>query len=165
PGSLPAVRVPGGGARATRTGPHRAHPEPGGRGAARGRQGGRRVPAGAGRGPAGAHRALPVRRWGGGGGRGGGRVPRGGEGAHGAQGRWVRRAAGPEALAAALAELAQEGPGALIVQPEVVESAGTSIRAVLTGGRLLAVTERRAAAPEWRSNIAGGAAQCRAELT
>src|SRR5262249_43673004 len=35
--------------------------------------------------------------------------------AHGAQGRWVRRAAGPEALAAALAELAQEGPGALIV--------------------------------------------------
>ena len=85
--------------------------------------------------------------------------------AHGAQGRWVRRAAGPEALAAALAELAQEGPGALIVQPEVVESAGTSIRAVLTGGRLLAVTERRAAAPEWRSNIAGGAAQCRAELT
>src|SRR5262249_16284136 len=85
--------------------------------------------------------------------------------APGAQGRWVRRAAGPEALAAALAELAQEGPGALIVQPEVVESAGTSIRAVLTGGRLLAVTQRRAAAPEWRSNIAGGAAQCRAGLT
>src|SRR5262249_4611118 len=97
--------------------------------------------------------------------RGGGGYRAGGNGAHGAEGRWVRRAAGPEALAAALAELAQEGPGALIVQPEVVESAGTSIRAVLTGGRLLAVTERRAAAPEWRSNIAGGAAQCRAELT
>jgi len=84
---------------------------------------------------------------------------------HGAQGRWVRRAAGPEALAAALAELAEEGPGALIVQPEVVECAGTSIRAVITGGRLLAVTQRRAAAQEWRSNIAGGAAQRRAELT
>jgi RimK family alpha-L-glutamate ligase len=85
--------------------------------------------------------------------------------AHGAQGRWVRRAAGPEALAAALAELAEEGPGALIVQPEVVECAGTSIRAVVTGGRLLAVTQRHAAAPEWRSNIAGGAAQRRTELT
>ena len=85
--------------------------------------------------------------------------------AHGAQGRWVRRAAGPEALAGALAELAEEGPGALIVQPEVVECAGTSIRAVITGGRLLAVTQRRAAAPEWRSNVAGGAAQRRMELT
>ena len=85
--------------------------------------------------------------------------------AHGAQGRWVRRAAGQEALAAALAELAAEGPGALIVQPEVVECAGTSIRAVVTGGRLLAVTERQATAPEWRSNIAGGAVQRRAELT
>src|SRR5262245_30917941 len=85
--------------------------------------------------------------------------------AHGAQGRWVRRAADPAALAAALAELAEEGPGALIVQPEVVESAGASIRAVITGARLLAVTRRQAAAPEWRSNIAGGAAQRRAELT
>jgi ribosomal protein S6--L-glutamate ligase len=83
----------------------------------------------------------------------------------GAQGRWVRRAESREALATALAELAAEGPGALIVQPEVVECAGTSIRAVVTGGRLLAVTERRATAPEWRSNIAGGAAQRRAELT
>lgn len=84
---------------------------------------------------------------------------------HGAQGRWVRRAAEPPALAAALAELAAEGPGALIVQPQVVECAGVSIRAVLTGGRLLAVTERRAAPPEWRSNIAGGATQRRTELS
>jgi ribosomal protein S6--L-glutamate ligase len=85
--------------------------------------------------------------------------------AHGAQGRWVRRAESQEALAAALAELAPEGPGALIVQPEVVECAGASIRAVVTGGRLLAVTERQATAPEWRSNIAGGAVQRRAELS
>ncbi len=85
--------------------------------------------------------------------------------AHGAQGRWVRRAADPAALAAALAELAAEGPGALIVQPEVTECAGASVRAVLTGGRLIAVTERRAAPPEWRSNIAGGAVQRRIELT
>jgi RimK family alpha-L-glutamate ligase len=85
--------------------------------------------------------------------------------AHGAQGRWVRRAAEPSALAAALAELAADGPGALIVQPEVVECAGTSVRAVLTGGAVIAVTERRAAPPEWRSNIAGGATQRRAVLT
>ncbi len=85
--------------------------------------------------------------------------------AHGAQGRWVRRAERQEALATALAELAADGPGALIVQPEVVECAGTSIRAVVTGGRLLAVTERQATVTEWRSNIAGGAVQRRAELT
>src|SRR5215469_8408186 len=41
--------------------------------------------------------------------------------AHGAQGRWVRRAGDRAALAAALAELAVEGPGALVVQPEVTE--------------------------------------------
>jgi len=85
--------------------------------------------------------------------------------AQGAQGRWVRRAADQEALAAALAELSPEGPGALVLQPEVVECAGASIRAVVTGGRLLAVTQRQAIAPEWRSNIAGGAVQRRAELT
>ncbi len=85
--------------------------------------------------------------------------------AHGAQGRWVRRAADPAALATALAELAAEGPGAVIVQPEVTECAGVSVRAVLTGGQLIAVTERRAAPPEWRSNIAGGAVQRRVGLT
>ena len=84
---------------------------------------------------------------------------------HGAQGRWVRRAGDPAALAAALAELAAEGRGALVVQPEVVECAGRSVRAVITGGRVLAVTERTAAGPEWRSNIAGGASQRRVELT
>jgi len=85
--------------------------------------------------------------------------------AHGAQGRWVRRAADPAALATALAELAAEGPGALIVQPQVVECAGVSVRAVLTGGQPIAVTERRAVPPEWRSNIAGGATQRRTGLT
>ena len=85
--------------------------------------------------------------------------------AHGAQGRWVRRAADPQTLATALAELAVEGPGGLIVQPEITECAGVSVRAVLTGGEVIAVTERRATPPEWRSNIAGGAAQRRIELT
>lgn len=85
--------------------------------------------------------------------------------AHGAHGRWVRRAADPAALATALAELAAEGPGALIVQPEITECAGASVRAVLTGGEVIAVTERHATPPEWRSNIAGGATQRRIELT
>jgi len=84
---------------------------------------------------------------------------------HGAQGRWVRRAGDPAALAAAVAELAVEGPGALVVQPEIVECAGRSVRAVITGGRVLAVTERTAAGPQWRSNIAGGASQRRVDLT
>jgi ribosomal protein S6--L-glutamate ligase len=47
----------------------------------------------------------------------------------------------------------------------VTESAGISVRAVLTGGQLIAATERHAAPPEWRSNIAGGATQRRTELT
>ena len=77
----------------------------------------------------------------------------------GAPGRRSGRAA------TALAELAVEGPGALVVQPEVTECAGRSVRAVITGGRVLAVTERTAAGGEWRSNIAAGAAQHRVELT
>src|SRR5262249_9254201 len=85
--------------------------------------------------------------------------------AHGAQGRWVRRARDRAGLAAALAELAVEGPGALVVQPEVTECAGRSVRAVITGGRVLAGPAPRAAAGEWRSNIAGGAEQHRVELT
>jgi ribosomal protein S6--L-glutamate ligase len=84
---------------------------------------------------------------------------------HGAQGRWVRRAADPVSLEIALHELAAEGPGTLIVQPDIAECEGRSVRAVMTGGRLLAATERRAAAGEWRSNVAGGAAQSPTELT
>ena len=78
---------------------------------------------------------------------------------HGAQGRWVRRASDPDSLAIAVRELAIEGPGALIVQPEIVECRGASIRSVVTGGRVLATTERTAGPGEWRSNVAGGASQ------
>jgi RimK family alpha-L-glutamate ligase len=84
---------------------------------------------------------------------------------HGAQGRWVRRAADPTALAVAYAELMAEGPGALIVQRYVVESEGTSVRAIVTGGRLVASTRRTAAPPEWRSNVAAGARQVPVDLT
>ncbi len=78
---------------------------------------------------------------------------------HGAQGRWVRRAGDAAALKTAFDELLAEGPTALILQPEVVEARGRSIRVVLTGGRVLAVTERTAGNASWRSNIAGGANQ------
>lgn len=84
---------------------------------------------------------------------------------HGAQGRWVRRAENAAMLTQAFHELESEGPGALILQPEVAEFYGRSIRAVITGRRLLAATLRTAAGNEWRSNIAGGATQCPVNLT
>lgn len=84
---------------------------------------------------------------------------------HGAQGRWVRRAEHAAALMQAFHELQSEGPGALILQPEVAEFHGRSIRVIITGGELLAATVRKAAGNEWRSNIAGGATQHPADLT
>ena len=85
--------------------------------------------------------------------------------AHGAQGRWVRRAAESGRTGHGARGTRGRRAGALIVQPQVVECAGVSVRAVLTGGQPIAVTERRAVPPEWRSNIAGGATQRRTELT
>jgi ribosomal protein S6--L-glutamate ligase len=84
---------------------------------------------------------------------------------HGAKGRWVRRADHATALAQAFHELTSEGPGALIVQPEVTEFHGRSIRAVITGGHLLAATLRTATENEWRSNIARGATQHPVDVT
>jgi ribosomal protein S6--L-glutamate ligase len=84
---------------------------------------------------------------------------------HGANGRWVRRADDPTSLAEGFHELESTGPGALIVQPQVTEFHGRSIRAVVTGQRLLAAELRVAAAGEWRSNIAHGATQHRINLT
>ncbi len=84
---------------------------------------------------------------------------------HGAQGRWVRRASTPDEVDDAVAELAAEGPGALVVQPEVVEARGSSLRVVVTGGRVVAVTERRARDGEWRSNINQGGRQYAVPLT
>ncbi|MGH3932607.1 MAG: ATP-grasp domain-containing protein, partial [Pseudonocardiaceae bacterium] len=84
---------------------------------------------------------------------------------HGAQGRWVRRAGHAAFLTQAFHELESEGPGALILQPEVAEFHGRSIRAIITGGHLLAATLRTAAGNEWRSNIARGAHQHPVDLT
>jgi ribosomal protein S6--L-glutamate ligase len=84
---------------------------------------------------------------------------------HGAKGRWVRRAEHAAVLTQSFHELTSEGPGALILQPEVTEFHGCSIRAVITGGHLLAATLRTAAGNEWRSNIARGATQHPVDLT
>lgn len=78
---------------------------------------------------------------------------------HGAQGRWVRRAADADELAAALAEFAPEGPSALVLQPEVVEFRGRTLRVIVTGGRPVAASLRMAAGQEWRSNVVRGASQ------
>jgi ribosomal protein S6--L-glutamate ligase len=78
---------------------------------------------------------------------------------HGAQGRWVRRAADAAELAAALAEFAPEGPSALVLQPEIVEFRGRTLRVIVTGGRAVAASLRTAAGEEWRSNVARGASQ------
>jgi ribosomal protein S6--L-glutamate ligase len=84
---------------------------------------------------------------------------------HGANGRWVRRADDRTSLTEGFHELESRGPGALIVQPQVTEFYGRSIRAVITGQRLLAAELRVAAAGEWRSNIAHGATQHHIDLT
>jgi ribosomal protein S6--L-glutamate ligase len=78
---------------------------------------------------------------------------------HGAQGRWVRRAADGAALEKAFGELAAEGHGALVLQPEVVECDGSSVRIIVTGGKMLVATERVASDGEFRSNVAAGASQ------
>jgi RimK family alpha-L-glutamate ligase len=83
----------------------------------------------------------------------------------GAQGRWVRRAADSSAFEVAFRELEREGPGTLILQPEVVECSGQSLRVVITGSNVLASAERSATSGEWRSNIAGGATQVPVNLT
>jgi len=78
---------------------------------------------------------------------------------HGAQGGWVRRAADAGELAAALTEFAPEGPSALVLQPEIVEFRGRTLRVIVTGGRPVAASLRTAAGEEWRSNVARGASQ------
>ena len=79
--------------------------------------------------------------------------------AHGAQGRWVRGAAGPAELERAYGELVAEGRGSLLLQPLVHEVAGRSLRLVVVRGRVVACTERSAPAGELQSNVSSGGSQ------
>ncbi|MGH3818205.1 MAG: ATP-grasp domain-containing protein [Pseudonocardiaceae bacterium] len=84
---------------------------------------------------------------------------------HGANGRWVRRAEDPASLAKEFRELESGGPGSLIIQPQVADFYGRSIRALITGGSVLATELRVAPENEWRSNITYGATQYPVDLT
>jgi RimK family alpha-L-glutamate ligase len=84
---------------------------------------------------------------------------------HGAQGRWVRRASDPAAFEKAFRELEAEGPGALVLQPEIVECDGRSVRIIVTGGKMLVATERVASDGDFRSNVSVGASQSPTELS
>lgn len=83
----------------------------------------------------------------------------------GAQGRWVRLAHDDAELARATAELLEEGPGAILVQPVSAKRLGESVRVIVTGGAVRAATVRHAAGGEWRSNIGAGGSQAPTELT
>jgi ribosomal protein S6--L-glutamate ligase len=84
---------------------------------------------------------------------------------HGAQGRWVRLARDSRELEHATAELREEGPGMILVQPVGAERLGESVRVIVTAGVVRAATVRNAAGSEWRSNIAAGGTQTRAKLS
>jgi ribosomal protein S6--L-glutamate ligase len=85
--------------------------------------------------------------------------------AHGGQGRWVRLAHDGEELERATAELREEGPGLILVQPVGAERLGESLRVIVTAGAVRAATVRHAIGPEWRSNISAGGTQAPAKLS
>ncbi len=84
--------------------------------------------------------------------------------AHGAQGRWVRRADDEAGLQAALTAFAGEDRDAVLVQELCREAAGRSVRVICTGGQVVAATERQAARGELRSNIGAGGSQRAVDL-
>lgn len=84
---------------------------------------------------------------------------------HGAQGRWVRLARNAADLERATAELLEEGPGTILVQPVGAERLGESVRVIVTAGVVRAATVRHASGSEWRSNINAGGTQSLTELS
>lgn len=78
---------------------------------------------------------------------------------HGAQGRWVRLVEGEDSLGVVLAEFAEEGRGAVVLQPFVPEARGRSLRVICTAGQVVAVTERRGADGQLHSNVSQGGSQ------
>ena len=83
----------------------------------------------------------------------------------GGQGRWVRLAHDGTELERATAELQEEGPGMILVQPVGAQRLGESLRVIVTAGVVHAATVRHAVGPEWRSNISAGGTQTPAELS
>lgn len=84
---------------------------------------------------------------------------------NGAQGRWVRLAHDSAELAQATAELQEDGPGTILVQPVGGERLGESVRVIVTAGVVRASTVRHAVGTEWRSNVSAGAAQAPTKLS
>lgn len=78
---------------------------------------------------------------------------------HGAQGRWVRRVDDADALRGAVREFQSEGRSSIVIQPEIIEFSGRSVRVLVTGGSVRGATQRSAGSEEWHSNIARGASQ------
>jgi ribosomal protein S6--L-glutamate ligase len=84
---------------------------------------------------------------------------------HGSQGRWVRLVHDDQELGRATAELRDEGPGMILVQPVGARRLGESVRVIVTAGVVRAATVRHAVGPEWRSNISVGGTQTPAKLS
>jgi ribosomal protein S6--L-glutamate ligase len=84
---------------------------------------------------------------------------------NGAQGRWVRLAHNTADLERATAELLEDGPGTILVQPIGAERLGESVRVIVTAGAVRAATVRHASGSEWRSNINAGGTQELTELS
>lgn len=82
---------------------------------------------------------------------------------HGGQGRWVRLIREESQVPALCEEFAQEGLGPILAQPFIEEAEGESIRVIVTAGRVVAASKRRAT-QDWRSNISLGGVQERYEL-
>jgi RimK family alpha-L-glutamate ligase len=77
---------------------------------------------------------------------------------HGGQGRWVRLIRDESQVPAVCKEFAQEGVGPILAQPFIEEAQGESIRVIVTAGRVIAASKRRAT-QDWRSNISLGGVQ------
>lgn len=83
---------------------------------------------------------------------------------HGGQGRWVRLARSEDDVRSALEYFRTEGPSAVLAQPVVEEALGSTVRVIVTGGRVLGATIRSASS-DFRSNIALGSTQVATELS
>ena len=83
---------------------------------------------------------------------------------HGGQGRWVRLANQSSEIESIYQEFLAEGPGEILVQRFVAEAENQTLRAIVTGGRVIATT-MRSAEMDFRSNISLGGSQERTELT